>query len=462
MLVGKWFVHFALLCAAIQTVHSACQPEATGSSSCSDETASLLQSRVSVDIEEKKTQTSTKKELQLAAKKAKVVFGLMTSPKPKWAAQLKAVEETWAKDAPPQTVFVIGNTGSVPGIIYDMAPMCKDGSTANNGLACKESMIVARGHELGADWVVVGGTDQYIFTESWQTVLDKADSSVAQVLGVFNCGGGKFCEDGQNGLCGGSGYAISRAALEKMVGSDSQRYIQECMTAAVTVSGMWSDQAVSCVARRYHIKEVPLDGLYGCKLSFYTSETSAVPESCHTTFFDQALYEHTIASDPPALTMHYIFPDDMHKIHKIKKRLEASATGGAMLVSKPLAKLQSYEEVPKAHVEMMNAEMTTHVLTETAQQSLSQTARAKQSMVHVHDLDSPLTMQAGSLPNGMFQIRDSPHRTKAKLLQVLAFVALISLALPWCLGSSSIGFRFRILCSICWLLLFCVGQMALV
>lgn len=425
MLLIKSFLHVAVLCAAIPVAQCACQPDATGSSSCSDETASLLQSKVSVDIEGDSRQTSTKKESQLPAKKAKVVFGLMTSPTPKYAAQLKAVEETWAKDAAPQTVFVIGNIGSVPGIMYDMAPMCEDGNTANNGLACKESTIVARGHELGADWVVVGGTDQYIFTESWQTLLDKADSSVAQVLGMFACGGGKFCEDGQDGLCGGAGYAISRAALEKMVGRDSQRYIKECMTAALTVSGNWSDQAVSCVARRHHIKQVPLEGLYGCKLS-YSSDVS-----CRTTFFDEALYEHAVASDPPALTMHYIFPDDMHKIHKIKKSLEAE-----MLVRKPLALLQSYEEVQKTHVKLMNAEMTKHVLTEAVQQSFSQTAQANHRMLHVHDLDSPLTMQAGSLPKGMFQIRDAPHRTK--LLQVLAFFALLSLALPWCLGLNSI------------------------
>jgi len=247
--------------------------------------------------------------------KLKIIYGIFTSPKPKYAAQLQAVEETWAKQVPPQRLVVVGVNGSNPDIAYRHAPLCQDGHVNNPGISCKEATLLSTGHELGADWVVVLGSDNYVFPKRFNEVLEHADKKIPQILAIWGCGEGKYCKDHKSGICGGGGYAISRAALDAMMGQGvdaAQRFIQESMHQASTIGGGWSDQVTSCIARRHHVKEVPLKGLYGWKLC----ETGTL--SCP---FNEAVYEeHALYDDPKALTFHYVNPEMMHRIHDMVQK----------------------------------------------------------------------------------------------------------------------------------------------
>lgn len=242
--------------------------------------------------------------------KLKVVFGVFTSPLPQYAAQMEAVAETWAQYVPPQRLLVVGVNGSVPGITYSPAPMCQDGHVTNPGISCKEATLLATGHKLDADWVVVVGSDNYVFPRKMEQVLASEDSNKAQILGVFGCGDGEYCEDKEGGLCGGAGYAISRAALTEMVGEArdaGEQFVQESMRTAETVCGYWSDQVTSCIARRHGVEQVGLQGLYGWRLG-------------HEDDFSEDLYrEKMVSSNPKALTFHYIRPTEMHRIHEMVK-----------------------------------------------------------------------------------------------------------------------------------------------
>jgi len=277
-----------------------------GADSCvlDADTASLMQMQaISTDI------AAVDPADKIISKNMKVVYALMTSPKPKFAAELAAVEETWGKELAPQTLLIVGTTGSTPGVIYDLAPMCEDGHTQNAGMSCKEATALAEGHKLGADWIVFGATDMYIFTKRIEEMLEKEDSSKPQILGIFGCGEGKYCEDHKAGLCGGGGYLISRGALEKMVGNKkgaTQSYVQECIDTSIGVGGNWSDQVTACVARRSHVKEVQIQGLYGWRLD------------------SEEIYKEKIASsNPTTLTLHYVDPKLMHMIHKNAKDIGA-------------------------------------------------------------------------------------------------------------------------------------------
>jgi len=242
----------------------------------------------------------------------KVVFGVFTSPLPKYAEQMKAVTDTWAKDVAPQKLLVVGVKGDAPGITYKQAPMCQDGHINNPGISCKEATLLSTGYAMSADWVVVVGSDNYVFPKNMEERLEKEDKNKPQILAIFGCGGGKYCEDGKGGICGGGGYAISKAALEKMVGKGpdaAQKFIQESMQCASTVGGGWSDQVTSCIARRSGVSEVNLDGLYGWKLC------DAGAMECP---FEQNVYRDKILSTTPkTLTFHYIGPPEMYRIHKM-------------------------------------------------------------------------------------------------------------------------------------------------
>jgi len=296
--------------------------------------------------------------------KMKVVYGVFTSPLPQYAEEMKAVEETWAQKVPPQKLLVVGVNGSTPGITYKHAPMCKDGHATNPGISCKEATILTTGYEMGADWVIVAGSDNYVFPRNLEQRLESEDSKKAQILGIYGCGG-DFCEDHKTGLCGGGGYAISRRALDKMVGqgaSASMDFIQESMHTASTVSGYWSDQVTSCIARRNGVKEVDLPGLYGWRLG---------PEDS----FDEETYKTKImATDPKPFTFHYVHPHEMHQLHKLVNDIDMSTEGVSRavegsLLSKPKSRKKhavsllgtsavdaSYEVQRAAYVKKMNEE----------------------------------------------------------------------------------------------------------
>jgi len=221
------------------------------------------------------------------------------------------VEQTWAQQVAPQKLLVVGVNGSAPGTTYKLAPKCEDGHVTNPGISCKEATLLTTGYELGADWVIVVGSDNYVFPRSLEKRLKLENPRKAQILGIYGCGDGQFCEDHKSGLCGGGGYAISRGALDEMVGkgkSASQDFIQESMHTASTVGGYWSDQVTSCIARRHGVKEVQLEGLYGWKLC---------PEGKTDCSFDEEIYKERIMALPKPLTFHYMKPDAMRRLHEM-------------------------------------------------------------------------------------------------------------------------------------------------
>ena len=66
---------------------------------------------------------------------------------------------------------------------------------------------------------------------------------------------------------------------------------EESMHTASTVSGYWSDQVTSCIARRNGVKEVDLPGLYGWRLcaeddSYGEDQTSAFGIACFGYFLN--------------------------------------------------------------------------------------------------------------------------------------------------------------------------------
>jgi len=282
--------------------------------------------------------------------KLKVIYGVFTSPLPKYAKQLQAVEETWAKLVPPQRLLVVGVNGSNPDITYKQAPLCQDGHVNNPGISCKEATLLSTGYELGADWVVVVGSDNYVFPRRFDQVLEHTDATVPQILAIWGCGEGKYCEDHKSGICGGGGYAISRAALDAMVGSEvgASRFVQLSMHDAATIGGGWSDQVTSCIARRHGVKQVPLAGLYGWKLC--EPGVTGCP-------FNEAGYRQRALSDSPrALTFHYIEPQDMHRIHDIVQNSGNRDASSMLDLLGTLALEDDYFAAQDAYIRMVDEE----------------------------------------------------------------------------------------------------------
>mmetsp|Transcript_139108 Transcript_139108/g.242040 ORF Transcript_139108/g.242040 Transcript_139108/m.242040 type:complete len:420 (-) Transcript_139108:173-1432(-) len=268
----------------------------------------------------------------------KVVYGIFTSPLPRYAAQLEAVLHTWGAEVFPQKLLVVGVRGSYPDVTYKLAPHCKDGHVNNDGISCKEATLLAEGYRTGADWVVVLGSDNYVFPRNFEKELRSRDPERPQILALWGCGKG-YCEDKQGGLCGGGGYAISRSALDAMIGKRlhaSKRFVRESIQTAKTSCGFWSDMVTSCIARRQivNIEQVNLTGLYAWRVCPRPSNSTLYEWWLAGTWFEKLYlcdFNHTLyrekmeASSPAPLTFHYIRPREMYRIHYMKREIEAQA-----------------------------------------------------------------------------------------------------------------------------------------
>eukprot|EP00928_Gymnodinium_smaydae_P055741 TRINITY_DN39226_c0_g1_i1.p1 TRINITY_DN39226_c0_g1~~TRINITY_DN39226_c0_g1_i1.p1 ORF type:complete len:340 (-),score=38.67 TRINITY_DN39226_c0_g1_i1:38-1057(-) len=238
----------------------------------------------------------------------KIVFGLFTSPKQKYSEQLDAVLSTWAQDVvAPHELLVVGvdRAPTQANIKYFPAPECPDGSPGP-GITCKEATLLTQGYDLDADWVVVGGTDNYIFPQAFEVRLSGYDVAKPQILGIFGCGQQPecCCSDGKTGLCGGGGYAISRAALRAMIGNRTataeHAFVEECIDVSNKESQGWSDQVTSCIARRHGIDEIQLSGLHGWREDL-----------------GEVRILLTTPGEVQPLTFHYVPPDEMPRIHQM-------------------------------------------------------------------------------------------------------------------------------------------------
>jgi len=304
--------------------------------------------------------------------KLKIVYGVSTSPLPKYVEQMSAVAATWAKDVGQQRLLVVGVEGSIPGVVYKQAPMCKEAHThTSTGVSCKEATMITTAYALGADWVIVLGSDNYAVPQHFEERLANEDASKNQILGIWGCGGGHFCRDHLGGLCGGGGYAISRGAMDAMVGKEegaAEKFIEESMRTARDESGFWCDQVTACIARRRGVQMVQLEGLYGWRLCEVSngSVPAAADAGCggmYATEDDLHAYTEKILSpSPKALTFHYIDPPMMHALHQIVKQLEFSKiaftemnqTVSTLDTSWKASAIEDYALQRAAYIEMVN------------------------------------------------------------------------------------------------------------
>jgi hypothetical protein len=194
------------------------------------------------------------------------------------------------------------------------------------------------------------------------------------------------CEDHKPGICGGPGYAISRGALGTMIGKAedaSKAFIEESMHTASTVSGFWSDQTTSCIARRRGVEEVDLLGLYGWRLSSRLptgwEQLSPATSSFYGLkifnstnpklgMFNETIYRQAVlSSTPKPLTFHYISPMEMRRIHEFVKA-ESPGNATALIQYKSEGAASSADNSwhilqRKAYIQQVNEERSQNLFT---------------------------------------------------------------------------------------------------
>lgn len=231
--------------------------------------------------------------LPAGTKLPKVVWGLETNGNAAYEAIVEAQLDTWAKDIPRQELVVVGGKfdDEKVGDSWSTDVVANSCADDRGHLNCKEAVLLLRGidraNALGADWLMVGQEDKYLWTETVQRALASMDASKPQVLGSWGCGQGwQYHKEAQNGtlpkpqgwveprmsckavyegggLCGGPTYYVSRAALNllKQEGQTSDQFVAEYLAGATGDAGA-SDLFSSCMFYARNIPQARMPGAF--------------------------------------------------------------------------------------------------------------------------------------------------------------------------------------------------------
>lgn len=238
--------------------------------------------------------------LEAGGPRASVVYGVMTNGLPEYREKLASQVETWAAGPlEERRFFAVAGKGApaspAAGLIIDES--CPDD---RQGLVCKEERLIEEGYDRATDWFVILGEDNYVDTERLERVLGSRTASTPVVLGITGCGKQttSTCHDVHElgGICGGGGYALSRAALEVLMadGRDALRREYKAYW------GHPGDMASSCAFREKGIPLEQLQGLMGNRVQKLDT------------------FKHIVGGSP--LTLHYCTPNVMRWVHALVQR----------------------------------------------------------------------------------------------------------------------------------------------
>ncbi|CAJ1329651.1 unnamed protein product [Effrenium voratum] len=234
--------------------------------------------------------------------------------------QALACLETWAAElAEDEQLQVVGlpapdsNLSEVAWLESD----CPDNHRP--GGACKDAAGLRRAHELGADWAVLLGADNYVLTQHLRQALQDLEPSRPVIFAVTGCGHEKC----SGGLCGGGGQIFSRGALMQIF----QKSFQQDFEAALHLSSGWGDVANCRLARKHKVPVRQLDGLHAWQTG---TSIRSWDLTYHYVGFEQMHHLHQLAQKPPHVSA--------LEIRAEKEALICVGTRGFITLEPPLGK----------------------------------------------------------------------------------------------------------------------------
>eukprot|EP00929_Paragymnodinium_shiwhaense_P015948 TRINITY_DN124049_c0_g1_i1.p1 TRINITY_DN124049_c0_g1~~TRINITY_DN124049_c0_g1_i1.p1 ORF type:complete len:397 (-),score=77.23 TRINITY_DN124049_c0_g1_i1:111-1301(-) len=198
-----------------------------------------------------------------------VLFVLQSGAK-YYDTRLAWIQETWGSDLNHDSLVAIGDKAAGPNNKMNIqVTKCPD--SHGEGGCCKMAEVIITAYNMmkknpSLQWMYYSDDDAYVRPDAVQQVLAKEDHSGGNgkgvVYGVLGCTT-KKCG---NGICGGGGFAASRAAVTSLVESDGAANFLRKMMQTCSVCEEWSDVSVAQLIQQHSIKLSSLAGLYGWRL----------------------------------------------------------------------------------------------------------------------------------------------------------------------------------------------------
>lgn len=240
----------------------------------------------------------------------KVLFILHSKSK-FYDTRIRWARDTWAKNLASSQLLVIGDgeAKDLPGVIVHQT-RCKPYDDTMGMCKYAEAVVVAQSmmwQNPEIEWVYMADDDSYIRAAALEHALFQQPASHPHdrgvVLGSYGCATAN-CSDL---LCGGSGYAANRWAIEILAGGDPAGFVQEmmrngnrCGGDVANNRGLWGDAGLSETIKDRGIERRTLNGIYGWMLDKSCLEFSLESEK-------EPLMYHMIRSKSQMDLLHRLF-----------------------------------------------------------------------------------------------------------------------------------------------------------
>jgi len=259
--------------------------------------------------------------------------------------RLPAIMDTWGAEvlkSEANDLMIFGNERREKDPKILQAANCADDH--GEGLCCKTATGFISAFEYGKEkfsWFFVLDDDHYVHQENLMKSLARQDPSMPMGLGIVGCGGCGPHDTPPGGFCGGGGYALSMAAVQKLMMPSTDSFFEDYMSHLGT--GNHSDVTSGCSLRRHNIPVGSMKGLHGWQLS-----GNAVPHS----ILNSAYLKEIASTNPLPIVFHYVSPDMIRAIHQQFASPVVSKTAGALLQDGE----SKYDEKVQCYISKVNAQ----------------------------------------------------------------------------------------------------------
>lgn len=242
-----------------------------------------------------------------------VLFSVFTDSK-FYDTRLDGILSTWGKEIAPNLFMAISDKKrevpagakdtNLPGTRVEETK-CPPHSHWE-GACCKwaEGVILAQERMQNnpkLKWAFFSDDDVYLRPAAIASALQAQEASADKplALGIFGCNTPGGC----SGLCGGGGFAMNRAALQRLAANDPVSFINAEMNQCRKCD-QWADQAISMVWKDRGVEMHQLEGLngwmmkedqfistlnHGATLLFHYQRTKNQMEALHEIFTHERL-----------------------------------------------------------------------------------------------------------------------------------------------------------------------------
>lgn len=234
------------------------------------------------------------------------VLFLVLSDSNAYGTRLKWVSESWAQDVDSSLVHAIGDNADESETENVRVEPTRCPAHTHDGACCKEGEAVINAHRLlqqqpSLNWAYIVDDDAYVRPSALEAKLKGLDPRGDHARGTMAAALGCVTKDCQSGICGGGGIAVSRQALDNLVGDSPATYFKQHM-ATCDRCEMWGDVTLGTQAVAHNISMVQLVGV-----NAWTMNKQVFDEQLQKADTQEPLMYHYIKSEGQMRFLHHLF-----------------------------------------------------------------------------------------------------------------------------------------------------------